>query len=134
MPEQTIESNISTETSKPDFGAGRYSALMEESFRDAQIIFGLSPDKAEKLARQIGSDFGAVMRTQVVDARIGKAMSKDGKVTLSEASKAKGVACTNALSAMRAMSYANDCGKYGFSRGDTDWSVSGTLKEYLENI
>ena len=116
-----------------DFGSGRYSPLMLECFKDAKVIFGLPSEKAEKLARQIGSDFGAAIREVQVDGRISKSLSKDGKVTLSEAAKIK-VTQTNALGAMRAMQYANDSTKAGFVRNTTKWQVSEQLKEYFNTL
>jgi len=114
-----------------DFGNGRYSPLMSESFKDAKVIFGMNDKSAEKLARQIGSDFGAAMQDTIAASKIGKALSKDGKVTLSEASKAK-VTVTNALYLMRAMSFCNDAGKYGFSFSKTSWKPTEETQKVLD--
>jgi hypothetical protein len=110
---------------------------MEGVHTEAQVVFGLPSDKAEKLARQCASDFGAAMARQTVTARVGKATSKDGKVTLSEAAKAKGVTQTNALRAMQSLGYAADCGKYGFAWKATQFILiggEGSLLEYLESL
>lgn len=121
-------------TTKPNFGTGRYSALMEESWSDAQVIFGLDTTKAEKLARQIASDFGAIMANARVDARIGKAINKNGKTTLSEAAKIKNVTVTNALFAMRAIAWANEMGKFGFIWADSKLAVGKSLTEYFDTL
>ncbi len=117
-----------------NFGNGRYSALMSECFTDAQRLLGLEETQADKLARQIGSDFGALMREAKVDAKVSKSVSKDGKVTLSEAAKVKGVTTTNALTALRVMQFQNEASKYHISPGNTSWSIVGEFKEYLDNL
>ena len=138
MQTATTQNNTTVTTpekaTRPDFGAGRYSEMMNSVFNDAQIVFKLPSDKAEKLARQCGSDFGAAMRNAEVSAKVGKAVSKDGKFTLSEAAKVKGVTGTNSLHAMRAINYAAECGKYGFNWRATSFEVAGPLKEYLEQL
>lgn len=139
---QTIENtqpaaNVSIEVkeTKPNFGNGRYSALMEQTWKDGQVVFKLPSDKAEKLARQVGSDFGAAIAGAVVDAKIGKSITKDGKTTLAEAAKVKGVTMTNALFALRSLGFAAELGKYEFSwKLSTLVIVDGKLKEYLEQL
>jgi len=121
-------------TREISFGEGRYSPLMSESFKDAKAIFGLDDKQAEKLARQIGSDFGAAMRGSIATAKLGKALSKDGKVTVKEAASVKGITLTNALLALRAMDYANESTKFGIARGETKWIASKLLGEYLETL
>lgn len=98
----------------PDFGNGRYTNLMKECYSDAQHIFGITPEQAEKLARQIASDVGAAMASAQVNVKTGKSINKDGYISISEASKVKATKCTHAIYALRAMAYANECGKYGF--------------------
>jgi len=129
----TIEQSATNKqaTKAIDFGGGRYSPLMSESFKDAKIIFGFNDASAEKLARQIGSDFGAAMNGTIAASKIGKALSKDGKVTLSEAAKAK-VSVTNALTLMRVMAYANEAGKFGFSRNQTKWAFDEETTKVID--
>lgn len=117
-----------------DFGCGRYTPLMDECFTDAQAIFKLSPEKADKLSRRIASDFGAAMAATPVTVKQIKAANKDGKITLAEAAKVKGITLTNPLFALMAMQYANECGKHGFNRGNTSWKVSKPLVEYFESL
>lgn len=116
------------------FGNGRYSALMDECYKDAKRLLGLDEIPADKLARQIGSDFGAMMRDAKVDAKVSKSVSKDGKVTLSEAAKVKGVTTTNALTALRVMQFQNEAAKYHISPGNTTWAIVGEFMEYLNNL
>jgi len=123
-----------TETLKPDFGKGRYSALMKESFADAKHIFGLEPAKAEKLAREIASDFGAAMASAPVDTKISRSINKDGQCTLAEAAKVKYVTVTPALFAMRAIAHANECGKFGFVRNESKWTVGKYLSDYFAKL
>lgn len=137
MSTQTIASNVSAQTvessDKPDFGNGRYSALMQECFDDARRIFKLANDKAEKLARQIASDFGAIMASAPVEVRLGK-LNKDSKLTLSEASKVKNVTLTNTIYALKALHFANEAGKNGFISGRTTWVTSESLTRYLASL
>lgn len=116
------------------FGAGRYSGLMLECFKDAKRLLKLAPEPAHKLALQIGSDFGALMKDAIVAAKVSKSINKDGKVTLSEAAKVKGVTTTNALTALRVMQFMNEAGKFHISSGDTVWAIVGEFKEYLDNL
>jgi len=130
----TIE-QVNTQPAKVgNFGNGRYSALMEECFYDAQRLFKLDERQADKLAHAIGRDFGAAMKDAKVDAKVGKSTSKDGKVTLAEAAKAKGLTITNPLRALQIMQYMNDAGKYSISSGDTQWKVVGEFGEWLSNL
>src|SRR6267142_1566138 len=96
-----------------NFGAGRYSPLMQSVYNQSQVIFKIDQKQAEKLARQVAADFGAAMKNIVAEAKIGKSINKDGQVTLSEASKVKGITCTNALFAMQTLSWCSDAGKHG---------------------
>lgn len=120
-------------TKAVDFGNGRYSPLMTESFKSAKTVFGFDDTQAERLARQIGSDFGAAMRDTIASSKIGKALSKDGKVSLSEAAKCK-TTVTNALLAMRALQFASEAGKYGFSYGKTDWIANEEFQKVLDTF
>lgn len=115
---------------EPKFGTGRYSPLMEEIYKDAQNIFKITPKHAEKLARQIASDIGAYMAKAPVEVTLRKS-GKDGKLTIREASKLKGVTMTYALHVMMAINFANDAVAHGFNRNDTKWSLTESLAESL---
>lgn len=120
---------------KPDFGRGRYSALMEETFNDARTIFKLTSAQAEKLARQIATELGAIMASASVDVRLGKLPAKgDAKITISEASKIKGVTLTNTLMALKALHFAGEAGKNGFSFALTEWKPVQGLQEFLASL
>ena len=120
---------------KPDFGRGAYSSLMSECYRDAMRVFRLESAQAEKFARQLATELGIIRSTAKVEAWTGKA-NKDGKVTLYEASKVKGVTMTNTLMAMKALSFANEAGKNGFSCGKTQWAImpESELENYLLSL
>ncbi len=122
---------IDTAVKPVDFGSGRYSPLMQESFKAAKTVFGFDDKQAEKLARQIGSDFGAAMRDTQATSKIGKSINGDGKVSLSEAAKCK-TTCTDALLCMRAMQFAAEAGKFGFSYGKTEWTPTEEFAKILE--
>ncbi len=133
MPETQVAPTQTAEVYSPEFGTGRYSALMEECFRDAQTVFGLSLKPAEKLARQIASDVGAIMASASVSIKLGK-INKDGKLTIAEASKLKGVTMTNALGALKALHFAAEAGTNGFSFTGTKWKPVAWLQKYLADL
>lgn len=116
-----------------EFGAGRYSSLMLECFHDAQLIFQLEEDRADKLARLVGSEVGAIMARSTVgiaSMTVSKS-SKDGKVNIKEAaSKVKGVNLSWPLFALRTMSYVNGLGDHGILRGKLTWA--GALDEKFQ--
>lgn len=119
-----------TVTGVVDFGNGRYSPLMAECFKDLQRIFKLDVVPAEKLARQIGTELGAIMANAPVDVKLGKT-NKDNKMTISEAAKVKNLTQTWAILALRAINFANEANKNGVSVKDTDWQMSEGLKKYI---
>ena len=111
-----MPANQTSEVAAPNFGDGRYSRLAKTSFEQIQVVFpDVSVKDAEKIARQIASDFGAAIKHSVVDAKIGKSINGDGKVSISEACKAKGVTVTNALRVMHTLNFVADAGKFGLS-------------------
>lgn len=119
------------------FGDGRYSKLMESCCEQISVVFpDLSQEQAVKIAKQIGSDFGAAIKHAQVDAKVGKSINKDGKVTLSEAAKVKGVIITDALHVMHALNFAADAGKYGFSWKHTKFAVlaDSGLHKAIKNL
>lgn len=118
---------------EPDFGNGRYSHLMEQVYTQSQTVFKLPKDKAEKLARDISSEIGKVMANVKVDVKLGK-VSKDGKLTISEAAKLKGFTTTNQVMALKALHYAAEAGKNGFSWGKTQWKPIQWVDEYLSSL
>lgn len=134
---ESTQSNVSIKPVLPslgDFGSGRYSALMEETFRDSQVVFKLTPEKADKLSRQIASDYGSAIANTPVEVKRIKAANKDGKITLAEAAKIKGVTLTNALFALIALQFAGEAGKHGFLFQSTGWKVNKALLDYFEKL
>jgi len=133
MPATTNKVEIVT---KP-FGDGRYSRLMENCYDQILVVFPqFNPEQAIKVAKQIGSDFGAAIKHAQVDAKIGKSINSDGKVGLSEAAKVKGVQLTDALYVMHALNFAGDAGKYGFSWKHTKFSIlpGSGLDKAIQNL
>ena len=122
----TIKQQNAEATKDINFGAGRMSHLMTESFKDAKRIFKLDDKQAEKLARQIGSDYGAAEQRGIVTGKLGKA-NKDNLVTVATSSKVKGVHLTPALTVLYAIQFANEAGKYGFIAGTTEWKCNEVL-------
>lgn len=128
-----VQSVPEVKSTKPDFGKGKYSALMQEVYHDAQIVFNISAQASEKLARQVASDIGASMANQPVSIKLGK-VNDNGQLTISEACKVKGVIMTNAIYALRAIKYADEAGKNGFSFGGTKWEPVKDLADYLLSL
>ena len=123
-----------TKPKQPEFGSGRYSIAMKEVYQDGIRIFRFSPEVAEKVARQFGSDFGAYMRDSVVETKIGKSINKDGKLTLAEASKVKGCTATNAILIARAIDYCNNALKFGVSVRETKWTLAQELADWIDSL
>jgi hypothetical protein len=130
---QEPQVQTSQTTTKPDFGNGRFSQQMESIYTDCQKLFGIEPAKAEKIARMAGSDAGAVFRNANATIKVGS-MNKDGKATIADASKVKGVTMTMPLSIVRAIQWVADAGKNGISYGHTKWQLSPLIAEWVEGL
>lgn len=102
----------STSTEKPDFGSGPYSNVMAELYRDLMRLCGLSPEQAEKVARQYASDHGRNMKNAERKATVGR-ITLDGKMALADTARVKGVTATPALTAGRLVIAANKFGQEG---------------------
>jgi hypothetical protein len=132
---QTLEKSatINNTTVEVNFGQGRYSAEMLRIYVELQEKFDIEPRKAEKIARQAGSDAGAAFRNATATISIGKS-SKDGKVTIADASKAKGITLTNPLACVRALQWIGDAGNNFVSYGFTKWKLSPELAKWVEEM
>lgn len=142
MPTETVEQTEQQQQNtpvvhEPDFGNGKYSALMWECYEDAQVVFGLSPIVADKLAQKIASDWGAYMASQKTgmdNIKFGK-VNKDNKVTLSEAAiKVKGVSMTYPLQCLKTLCWAGEAGKNLMNFGHTKWVVGEKLEAYFKKL
>lgn len=133
--ETTIATSATITTSRPEFGAGRYSAVMSNAYDNIQRMFGVSDKAAEKFARAVATQVGALMKSERVDAniRVGKA-SKDNKITVSEAAKLKGATGTPELAIFHAMAWAQDAMKHGISFGRTDWKLNDELQACVNEM
>jgi hypothetical protein len=130
--ETLIPATKQTET-EPNFGAGRYSELMKTLFKQSQKLFGMSPKAAEIFARDAASTHGASMAGASIEAKVSK-VSKDGKVTLAEASKVKNVTSKPCLALMHAIQWIGEAGKHGISYGNTSWALGEELDAYISNL
>lgn len=138
MSAQTINTTtIQTEQQeaevKVSFGDGRFSPAMEEMYKDMISLLGIEPKKAEKIARQFGSDFGAAMRNAPATAKVGKVDAK-GRVTLADAGKLKGVIVTKPMSIKHALQWIDECDKHEISLGHTKWKLNSVLTEYVDEM
>jgi len=122
-----------TETKRPDFGQGRFAFEMNRLYDASQKLFGFTEAQAEKFARQAASDAGAVLKNANATLKVGKA-NPDGKATISDASKAKGVTLTNALLIVHSISWIDDAGKHGVSYGKTKWLLIPELQKYVDGL
>ncbi len=121
------------QSTKPDFGNGRYSGEMAYYYDAMQSIYGIEPAKAEKITRQIGADAGAVFKDTRATIKVGKA-NKDNKATIADASKATGVTLTVPLSIVRAIQWAGEAGKNGVSFGHTDWKLCEPIQTWINEL
>ena len=118
-----------------DFGKGRMSSQMTDFYKLAKRIFKLSDAATHKLTQQVASDFGSVMAKADVKWGRTKAPNKEGMLTLKEmASKVKGVYCTNALSCLVAVQYAEEAFKHGFHMDNTQWAPNENIQPYLDGL
>jgi hypothetical protein len=116
------------------FGNGRYSLAMKELYQDSQRIFKLTSDKAEKVARQFGSDFGAYMRDAEVSVKLGKKVNDNGQLTLGESCKVKGCAETFSIAIARAVAYANEALKHNISVVNTQWHLAEKFVKWIDGL
>lgn len=133
MSNNATKQNANQETTKPDFGQGRYSAEAERVWRQCQDVLGIASDVAERIARRAVSDAGEVFKQASATLKVSK-VSKDGKVTLADASKVKGITVTNALMIIRTLDWIDEAGKNGISYGHTKWVLTPPLVEWVDEI
>lgn len=119
--------------SKPDFGKGKYSMLMETVWEDTQVLFHISSKAAELLAKSIATELGLLLSNARAEIKVGRTI-KEGRVTLSEAAKLKGVPMTNNIAILRTLQYINESGMYHIVWAKTEWKLVSSLVEYLDTF
>lgn len=122
-----------TENQRPNFGNGPLSRETERYYDGAIERLGMTPKQAEKFARQAASDVGAALKNQTVKVKLGKT-NADGKGTISQACKAKGIHYSNAMNIVRALDWMEDAGKNGISFAETDWQLVPELAKYVKQL
>jgi len=125
--------NETQSSTKVDFGNGRYSSEMERIYKGCIERFGIESAKAEKIAKQAGSDAGAAFRNATASIKIGKG-NKDGKVTIADASKAKGITLTNPLAIVRALQWISDAGVNHVSYGFSKFRLTDELEKWIDDL
>lgn len=134
---QLEQSAVEMKSTVPNFGHGRYSPLMAESYKACQALFSLPSSVAEKIALAIGRDYGAVMskgETGLGKVGFGK-VNSDNKATVKEASQAvKNCTMTDALHTLRCIAWFADAGKYHVSYGKSKLVVSDELQKYFDSM
>lgn len=118
---------------RPNFGNGRFASAMGKLYDESQALLAFTPQQAEKFARQAASDAGSVLQNASASIKIGKA-NADGKASIEDASKVKGITLTNSLHVVRALQWIGDAGKNGISYGKTAWQLSPPLAKYAEGL
>ena len=92
------------------FGDGRYSSVMRELYQDSQRLLQLSPEQAEKLARNFGVELGRLqMQNKVQFGRV----TKNQQVTIREIASIKGVTMTHTLNLAKACVILQDSLNFG---------------------
>ncbi len=129
----TDTKSANTETQQPSFGKGRYSAEMANLYIGFQERFGIEPLKAERIARQAGSDAGAALAATHASFKVAKPTGKDMMTTISDASKAKGIRMTNALSLVHALHWIGDAGKHGIRYQQT-FRLAEALQTWIDEM
>jgi hypothetical protein len=96
-----------------EFGAGRYSNIARELFRDSQRVLKISEQQAARLAKSYVAELG---RTNMVVQKVGIGkFDKDGYTTLRESSKAKDVKVTNPVRIAQIVVKLDEIRKLGVS-------------------
>jgi len=108
-PNQIQTKPITAERTLEDrFGKGKYFAIQCEVFKDCQRLFGVTDEHAEKLAKAIATNLGAIFANGQVTIKGLDRVNKDGKLaSVSEITKVKGLPLTNEVSLLRAINYCN---------------------------
>jgi len=133
MSNATLANNttVTPTVNYADFGKGRYSPLMEDSYRVMVKYLKLDEAHANKLAKLIGTDFGQAMQQAEVNGKVSKPTGKDNKVSLSESGKLKGVTATYPLSLKHALQWIDEANKHGVSIGGTQWTLADDLAQWV---
>jgi hypothetical protein len=129
----TQAATIITRIAKPDFGNGRYSEEMARIYTGCLDRFCLLPWQAEKIARQAGSDAGAALAATKVELKVGK-MDKENMGRIEEASNLKKAFLTRPLQIVHALGWVGEAGKHGVSFGNTTWTLSSDLQEWVDSL
>lgn len=95
---------------KPNFGEGRFSNAASELYSDVlRMSDSLTPVEAEKLARDWSSDIGRAFANAPSSVKHGTT-SKDGKMTLKDASKITTIETRN-MTLARLVEHLNEATK-----------------------
>lgn len=129
-----VETSSVTESIIGKFGnGGKFSQFMSDMFKGCIERLGMSPACADKISRNCASDIGKAMKNGESTIKIGS-ISEDGKVTIGDSMKVKGIAVTRNISIARALQYINEAGKNGLSFASTDWALTPALSEYVTEV
>lgn len=102
----TPKTNTST---TPDFGHGRFSSATLELYRDLGRLTDMDGPTREKIARDWSADIGRAFAAAPASVKHGK--SKDGKMSLADASKVKGAMETRNMTLARLVEHINAAAK-----------------------
>jgi hypothetical protein len=116
-----------------DFGDGPFSKLMENYFGLSQKLLKLSEAKAEKYARQLASDLGAIHKNLKFDVTAGKP-NKDMLRKVGMAGKSGLMVVPPSVNVLIALQWMEDAGKNNVSYGHTTWKLVPSLNDWLNEL
>ena len=131
-PEVSKDAKTQSKT-RPDFGKGNFSTIMSEAYDSAMHLFHLESEKAEKYARQLASDLGAIHASVQFDFKAGKP-DKDAFRKIALAGKSGKVTVSPALAVAIATRWIDDAGSNYVSWGKTQWTLSPFVQEWIEKL
>lgn len=115
------------------FGSGPFSKLMGNYFNKAQEVLAFPAPKAEKFARQLGSDLGAINKDMHFDVSAGKP-DKDMFRKLSMSAKTGKIRIPPSVEIMVALQWIYDAYKNGVSFQSTKWMLIPALQEWVDKL
>ncbi len=130
---QVIEPIKSTEKAIISFGEGPFSKLMQHYFDLSQRLLKLSEAKAEKFARQLASDLGAIHKQLKFEVNAGKP-NKDMLRKVQMSAKSGLMVIAPSVNVLIALQWMEDAGKNGVSYGHTIWILIPSLQEWIEQL
>lgn len=116
-----------------EFAPGRYQLEKQRLAKAFVCRLGFTKEQAKFVADKAAEDAHNALRHAQVTIKVGAA-GKDGRTTISDASKIKGVVMTNPLMLVHVVEFIDGAGKHGISYGFTGWVLTQQLREYVDGL